>query len=220
MSKPLNFILIGRSGSGKGTQADFLIKHFGNLRYFSTGDMFRNLAKSDSVVSTKIREIISKGGLPPDSLATMLWMHEISFKVKAGEGILADGFPRRLPEAKKLDEFLKFLGRANSTFYFLIDISREDSFNRLTKRRQCRKCGRLIPWVGEFKKLETCDKCGGELITRPDDFPEAINNRLDFYEENVIQVIEYYEGKGKLIKINGDQSLEDVFKDILKALKR
>jgi adenylate kinase len=220
MEKPLNFVLIGRSGSGKGTQAKLLMEHFGNLYYISTGDFFRDLAKADTDVGERIRKILTEGGLPYDDLATTLWMHEIAYRVKKNEGIMADGFPRRLNEAKNLDQFLKFLERETNTFYILIDISREEAFNRLTKRRICKKCERLIPWVGEFKKLKVCDKCGGELLERPDDTPEAINNRLDYYEERVIPVVKYYEEQSKLLKINGEQSIVDVFQDILKAIKK
>jgi adenylate kinase len=219
MKKPYNFILIGKSGSGKGTQAKLLMEKFGNLYYISTGDLLRSLIKTGSDMGKRIKKILDSGGLPSDDIATTLWMYEISFNVKEDQGILADGFPRRLPEAKNLDKFLEFLERKDFTFYILVDISREEAFNRLAKRRQCKKCGRLIPWIGEFKKLEVCDKCGGELVTRPDDVPEAINNRLDYYEENVVPVVEYYEKKGKLTKINGDQPIESVFQDILKAIK-
>ena len=98
----------------------------------------------------------------------------------------------------------------------LINISGKESFNRLTKRRQCQKCGQLIPWVGEFKK---CDKCSGELITRPDDKMEVIEKRLEEYKKETIPSINYYKKRGRLIKINGEQSIENVFKDILKAIK-
>lgn len=217
--KPLNFVLIGRSGSGKGTQAKLLMEKFGNLHYISTGDLFRDLAKAETDAGEKIRKILAAGGLPYDDLATTLWMHEIAFKIKKDEGILADGFPRRLNEAKNLDQFLEFLERKDNTLYLLVDISREEAFNRLKKRRICEKCGRLIPWVGEFKKLKVCDQCGGELQIRPDDIPEAINNRLDYFEERVAPVIKYYEEQGKLLKINGEQPIKDVFQDILKATK-
>jgi len=220
MKKILNFVFIGRSGSGKGTQAKLLMKHFGNLHHFCTGDMFRDLAKADSAVSRIIKKILKEGGLPYDDLATTLWMHEISYKLKEDEGILADGFPRRLKEAQNLDEFLDFLGRKESTKILLIDISREDALNRLTKRRTCKKCGRLIPWVGKFKELKVCDKCGGELFTRTDDVPEAINSRLDYFEERVMPVVDYYRKQGRLIKINGDQPIDDVFKELLDKIKK
>jgi adenylate kinase len=219
MNKILNFILIGRSGCGKGTQADLLKKHFGNLHHFSTGDMFRALAKAETAVGAKIREVISKGGLPLDDIATTLWMHAISFELKESEGLLADGFPRRLLEAKNLDRFLDFLGRKENTFCLLVDISREEAFNRLTKRRICKQCGQLIPWVGEFKKITVCHKCGGELLTRADDTEKAINSRLDYYEENVVPVVEYYKEQKQLIRVDGEQPIDKVFEDILKAIE-
>jgi len=219
MKNSLNFIVLGKSGSGKGTQAKLLTEHFGDLRHFCTGDMFRALSKADTAVGSKIREIMTKGGLPLDDIATTLWMHKISFELKENEGMIADGFPRRVPEAENLDRFLEFLSRKESTICILVDISREEAFGRLTKRRQCKKCNRLIPWVGKFKELKVCDECGGELITRADDKEEAIKNRLDYYEENVVPVVEYYRKNGKLIEINGEQSIEKVFEDILKAIK-
>ena len=218
-NKPLNFVLIGRSGSGKGTQVKLLSKHFGNLVTIASGDLFRNLAKAGTDVAERVRKTMNEGGLPYDDLARTLWTHEIAYKVRADQGILADGLPRRLSEAKDFDQLLEFLERKENTFFLLIDISREEAFHRLTKRRVCKKCGGLIPWVGEFKKLEACNKCGGELITRPDDAPEAINNRLDYYDNRVMKVVKHYEEQGVLIRINGEQSIEDVFKDVLKAIK-
>lgn len=217
--KTLNFTLIGRSGSGKGTQAKLLMKHFGNLYYVYTGDLFRDLAKADTDTGKRIKKIIEKGGLPFDELATTLWMHKIAYNIKENQGIIFDGSPRRLDEAKSLDEFMEFLERKENTFNILIDISRKEAFNRLSKRRICKKCERLIPWVGEFKKLKVCDKCGGELVTRPDDTSEAINNRLDFYDKRVVEVIDYYGKQNRLIRINGEQSIEDVFQDILRAIR-
>lgn len=218
MAKSLNIILIGRSGSGKGTQANLLTERFGNFYYLSTGDLFRDLAKQETDAGKRIKEILAKGGLPYDDLATALWMHNLAYNLKEKQGLLADGFPRRLNEAKDLDNFLEFLGRKKDTFYILIGISREEAFERLSKRRICADCGKLIPWLEEFKKLEVCDKCGGALGPRADDIPEAINGRLDFYDERVIEVVNYYEEQGKLLKINGEQSIEKVFEDIIKAI--
>ena len=161
---------------------------------------------------------MENGGLPFDALATTLWMHEIAFNMKENQGLMADGFPRRLDEAKNLDDFLKFLDRKENTYYILIDISREEAFNRLTKRRLCLGCGRIIPYFGDFIKLKKCDECQGELVTRPDDKPEAINNRLDYYEERVVPIIDYWKEKGELIKINGEQSIEGTHEEILKAI--
>lgn len=218
MKKPLNFILIGRSGCGKGTQAKLLMKHFGNLFYIYTGDLFRDLAKADTDTGKRIKKIISEGGLPFDDLATSLWMYKAAYNVKENQGILFDGSPRRLQEAKNIDEFMEFLERKENTFNILLDISRQEGFNRLSKRRICKKCGRLVPWVGKFKELKVCDECGGELIIRPDDTPEVINNRLDFYDKRVVEAVEYYRKQNRLVEINGEQSIKDVHKDILKAI--
>ena len=219
MDKPKNFTLIGKSGCGKGTQAKLLIKEFGDFCCVSTGDLFRDLSKANTDTSARVAKIVRSGGFPPDDLAVTLWMYELAYKLKENQGILADGFPRRLNEAEALDRFLEFLERKENSFNLLIDISREEAFGRLTKRRICKDCGRLIPWVGEFKELKNCDKCGGELITRHDDNVEAINNRLDFYDETMVKVVQYYEQQGRLIRINGEQPINDVFKEVLEKIQ-
>ena len=217
--KPLNFVLIGRSGCGKGTQAKLIKEHFRNIVSISTGDMFRKLMKLDTDIGKRVRKTIEKGGLPFDDLATALWTYKIAFEIKENQGILADGLPRRLNEAKDFDKLLKYMKRDDSTYFILLDISRKEAFGRLSKRKICKKCGCLVPWVGKFKNQKVCDKCGGELIIRHDDNPEAINNRLDYYDNRVAEVVEYYRNKNNLIEIDGEQSIENVFKDILKKIK-
>ncbi|MBD3207867.1 MAG: adenylate kinase, partial [Candidatus Nealsonbacteria bacterium] len=106
------------------------------------------------------------------------------------------------------------------TQVLLVDISKEEAIQRLTKRRMCSQCGRIIPFVGKFKEIDKCDKCGGDLITREDDDIEGVKERLGWFDTDVKPVIDYYQGKGKLTKINGEQSIEDVFEDVLKALKK
>jgi adenylate kinase len=121
-------------------------------------------------------------------------------------------------EAEMLDETLSWYGWKN-TRVLLIDISREEAFDRLTKRRICKTCEKTFPFIGKFKTLEKCDKCGGELKTRMDDSPQAINERLDFYDEEVLPVVGHYERKGILTKINGEQEIEKVFEEILEKIK-
>jgi len=216
--KPLSFALIGRSGCGKGTQADLLMKHFGNLFYVSTGDLLRGLAKMDTSAGKEANKILASGNLIPDFLIIGLWTRELCNNLKDGQGVLFDGAPRRLLESQQMDQFLDFLGRKEGFFPILLDISRKEAFDRLAKRRICKKCGKLIPWVGDFKKLEKCDNCGGELAHRPDDNAGAINNRLDFFDSEVEKVVDYYKKDNRLITVNGEQSIEKVFEDILKAI--
>ena len=187
-SKPVNLILFGRSGSGKGTQAELLAKHFNNVLHVSTGDLMRDLAAHDTDAGTKIKEVLDSGGLPFDYMATTLWMHEISYKLKKNESLVCDGMPRRLNEAENLYDFLSWLERIENTKALIIEISREEAIKRLGKRG------------------------------RGDDDKDAINKRLDWYEDRVVPAINFFKDKGLIININGEQSIEDVFKEILEKI--
>ena len=219
--KPMNFIVLGPQGCGKGTQAKLLLKEFKNLYYVSTGDFFRKLSVTKSDAGQRVKRVVDAGGLPYDDLATTLWMHEIAFNVKENQGILADGFPRRVNEAHNLYGFLKFLGRDKNTLIVLLNISEKEAINRLTKRRICKKCGQLIPWVGKYKTITKCDKCGGGLEVRTDDDADGIRKRLAWYKQRAIPALNYLKKQGlPLLKINGEQSIENVFKDVLRAIKK
>lgn len=220
MHKPINFVLIGRSGCGKGTQAKLLMEHFGNLFYISAGHLFRKLAEYDTQVGHKVKDVLNNGGLQFNYLATMLWVSEISYNLKEDQCFCLDGAPRRIEEAKMLDDFLQYFDRKESTMIILLDISRQEASDRLTKRRICKNCGQLIPWVGDYKNLQACDKCGGDLEERADDTPEAIKNRLDYFDKDVSKVIKYFQKKKRLVKINGEQPIEKVFQDILDAIRK
>lgn len=187
--KILNFILIGPPGSGKGTQAKLLLKKFKNYYYISTGKLFRRLAETKTDVGERIKKVVESGGLPFDDLATTLWMYEIAFNVKKNQGIVADGFPRRLQEAKDLDNFLQFLDRKKNTYFFLISISEREALKRLSKR------GRMDDDIKDIKK------------------------RFRIYRQRTIPAINYFRKQGLLIKINGEQPIENVFKDILRVIK-
>lgn len=187
--KPLNFIFIGRSGSGKGTQAKFLLDHLPNMAYISTGDLMRDLAKQDTDSGKRIKAILDNGGLPFDDMATTLWMHQIAYTIKEGQGIICDGFPRRANEAKNLDNFLDWLERKEQTRVLLVDISREEALKRLKLR-------------GRYDDMEDND----------------IKNRLDYFEEGVVPAINYYKEQNRLIHINGEQTREEVFKEILQKI--
>jgi len=189
-SKPLNFILVGRSGSGKGTQAELLKKHFSNMVHITTGDLMRDLAEKDTDVGARIKQILKEGGLPYDDLATALWMHKIAYTIRRDQGIICDGFPRRVNEAHNLDRFLEWLDRKDNTKVLFLDIAHGEAFTRLKKR------GREI-----------------------DDNDEAIRGRMSFFEDKVMSVVHYYRESGRLININGEQSVEGVFKEILEKIK-
>lgn len=188
MNNLLNFILIGRSGCGKGTQGELLAKYFGNLYYISSGKLFRDLATQKTDIGFRVKEILDKGNLQPDELAMALWIHELSYNVKPGQGIIFDGAPRRKEEAEHLDELLKFMGRFENTKIILIDISKKEALKRL------------------------------KLRAREDDNDSAINNRMEFFDRDVQPVVDYYTSQRRLIKINGEQNVEKIFEDIIASL--
>lgn len=216
--QPKIIILFGRSGCGKGTQAKLLRGEFG-FDYLSSGDLLRNKIKDDDFSGRKLRDVLKNGELAPTFLMFQLWSEKIrEIKNKNDlKGLIIDGSPRALAEAKLIDEVFEWY-EWEDVKIILLDISDDEAFGRLTKRRICKNCGRLIPWVGDFKNLEKCDKCGGELETRPDDKPEAIRARLDYYNKDVQPAVDYYEKTGALIRINGEQPIKDVYQGILKVL--
>jgi len=196
--KILNFVIIGPPGSGKGTQAKLLLKHFGSLYYISTGDLFRKLSATKTDAGKRVKKIVYSGGLPMDEIAITLWMHEIIFRVKENQGILGDGFPRRISEARGIDELLEFLERKKNTYFFLIDISEKESYKRLIRR---------------------VDAVTGKEIKRADDEKKDIKLRWKLYRQRTVPAIKYLKKNCRLTRINGEQPIEKVFKDISKAIK-
>ncbi len=219
MKKILVIIIIGPPGSGKGTQARLLAKKFG-LEYIGSGDTLRKRQKVADFTGKKLVKVMGRGELVPSLIVADVWVDEFRKLKKRPKinGIVLDSWNRTITEANLMDEALDWYEWGANVKVILINISRRESFNRLTKRRQCKNCGRLIPWLGEFKKLKKCDKCGGELFVRRDDNIQSIKKRLEEFKEDTLLAINHYKKQGRLIKINGEQSIEKVFKDILKAL--
>lgn len=186
--QPQIIILMGRSGCGKGTQAQFLQKKFG-FDYLSSGDLLRERVKKEDFSGKKLKKVLEEGDLAPTFLVSQLWSSKIK-EVKDRpdlNGLIIDGSPRSWPEAELMNDIFEWY-EWKDIKVILLDISDEEAFNRLTKRR------------------------------RFDDNPEAIRSRLDFYKDAVQPAVDYYEKQGKLIKINGHQSIEGVHQEILKSL--
>ncbi len=217
---PKAIIIMGPPGSGKGTQAKLLCKKF-NLEYVGCGDTLRARQKVGDFTGEKLVKVMGRGELVPSFVIVKIigdTLEKLKKRPKVN-GFVLDGWTRIIYEATLADEALEWYEWDKNVKVILLKISEKESSNRLTKRRQCKKCGRLIPWLGEFKKLKKCDKCEGELIARLDDKMESIKMRLEEFKNQTILAINYYKKQGRLITINGEQSIEDVFKDILKVLK-
>lgn len=216
------YTLLGRAGCGKGTQAKLLTEKFG-LIYVGSGELLRSRVGQNDFTGRRADQTMKAGDLVPTSLIFMLWINRLE-EIKKKEsnefkGLIFDGSPRKMIEAFLLEESLAWYDWNKNFKAILVDISRQEAFDRLTKRRQCAKCGQLIPYVGEYKNLVVCDKCGGELVMRQDDKPEAINQRLDLFDQEVMPVVEHFEKKGLLVKINGEQPIDKVFEEILSKIQ-
>jgi adenylate kinase len=220
MKKPLTIIMFGRPGSGKGTQAALLAKDF-KLEHFSSGEALRARKKQGGFTGKKLGEVMNRGEWVPENTIIKIWLDRMEeFKNKKNfSGWIYDGGPRLNLEADLLSEALKWYEWDENTKSVLIDISAKTALDRLTKRRQCSKCGELIPWVGEFKKIKKCHKCGGELFLRSDDTPAAIKGRIDQFRKFTMPAMRRFNKGRKFIKINGDQPIDKVYKDLLKAIK-
>lgn len=220
MKKPLVIILLGKSGCGKGTQAKLLTQKFG-LEYIGSGDMLRARGKKDDFTGKKITQIMLTGGLHPTAVIFKLWLdraEELKQK-KDLKGFVMDGNPRKILEAYLIDGALGWYEWDKNVKIVLVDISNQEAIWRLTKRRMCQDCKELIPFVGEFRKMNQCPKCGGNLVTRADDTIKSAKNRLKWFKTDVQPIINYYKKTGRLFKVNGEQPIDDVFKDILKVIK-
>lgn len=214
------FILLGKSGCGKGTQAKLLQEKFA-LDYIGSGDLLRERAQKKDFVGRKIAELLLSGKLIPMPAIFKLWLDKTEkLKEKKNfKGFAMDGNPRRISEAYLIDEAFDFYEWGKNVKAILVDISDKEAVLRLTKRRICKKCKELIPFVGHFRDLKKCHKCSGELVNRSDDTINSVRKRLKWFKTDVQPVVDYYKKTGRLVKINGEQSIEDVFKSILKALK-
>ncbi len=214
------FIILGPPGAGKGTQTKLLQKKFG-LEYIGSGDLLRARKKKQDYTGSKIAESIDSGKRVPTPVIFKLWMDKLE-ELKQNlelKGFVFDGSPRTTFEAQMVDWALEWYDWDKNKKALFINISEQEAIDRLTKRRICKDCGRILPYIGKFKTLKKCDKCGGELYTREDDEIEDIKERLRWFKEEVLPVVDYYKNKGILIEINGEQSIEDVEQEILEKLK-
>lgn len=210
----MNLVLIGPPGSGKGTQARLLVEKF-KLLYFSPGEVFRDLVKKGGKLASKIAKIMEEGKLIPDKL--MFSILDDYFKKKnLSLGLVFDGFPRNLAQAKLLERWLAAKKMKVDKVFFLF-LESEIAVARLSARLECPKCEANFNLLTKPpRKDELCDFCGISLVRRGDDQQETIAKRLAVFERETAPAVDFYKEKGVLEEVDGERPVEVIFEDILR----
>jgi adenylate kinase len=210
---------MGPQGAGKGTQADIIAPRLGLIK-LSTGDLFRSAVAAGSELGRLAQGYLDRGELVPDDITLAIVeerLEQIAEDPNA-RGALFDGFPRTRAQAEGLDALLAKRDECLAAV-IEIDVPREKLIARLAGRRYCPACG--ATYHVEFnppQQAGICDRCGGPLVQRPDDTPEAIRRRLDLYDEQTAPLLAFYQQRGLLIRVDGDRPIEEVTHDILAAI--
>lgn len=204
----MKVVLMGAPGAGKGTQATGICERF-NLPHISTGDILRKNIREKTELGIIVKEIIDNGKLVTDDIIVKM-MKERLQEDDCKNGWLLDGFPRTIAQAIALDEIDSPDTALN------IDVPHEKLFSRISGRRMC-PCGETYH-VSSLGGVTTCAKCGQTLYQRDDDREETVKVRLKAYGEQTAPLIGYYEEKGKLLNVDGDDSVDVVSKRVIEAL--
>jgi len=219
MSKNVNLVLLGPPGAGKGTQAKRLVENF-PLVHLSSGDMLRAERAAGSELGKKVTSYMDGGKLVPDDLVTEVVISRIRHELSNGsKGVLLDGFPRTLPQARDLDAALAKSGTKIDT---VIDLQMDCELvvDRMSGRRSCSKCGRVYHVkANPPKKAGVCDTCDLPLVQRVDDQEEVVRKRLTVYTEQTAPLEAYYEKAGLLKLVDASKDIDEVTAQVEKIIR-
>lgn len=214
-----NIMFIAPPAAGKGTQAKKIVKKF-KIPHISTGDILREISKEESEVGLYVRETLASGQLVKDEITYQL-IEERLAKEDCKNGYIIDGFPRNIEQAYEYDKILKRLNYDVGNV-ILIDIDKKTLEKRVTGRRLCENCNAIfnINDKDNTPKVESiCDKCGAKLYQRSDDNLESFQIRYNTYEEKTEPIIEHYRKQGVLKVVNGNDTVENIYKKIEEIIK-
>lgn len=205
----MKIVLLGAPGSGKGTHAQRLTKEL-NIPQISTGDIFRKNLKEETPLGLQVKEIMAKGQLVPDAITVAIVKDRLA-QDDCANGYILDGFPRSLVQAEELDKF------EDVQFAVNIDVDKQAVIDRLSGRRFCPDCNGTYH-VSTLNGQDKCPNCGGTLIARQDDSEQTVRDRLDVYEKTTMPLIDYYARQGKLVNVDGNGTIEEVYNRVLRAI--
>ena len=204
----MKIIMLGPPGSGKGTVSEKLEKDFGFF-HLSPGELLREEVKKDTTIGKDIKKYMENGDLVPDQFVVEM----VKLEIKDKEDYILDGFPRSVGQAKTIDDF-------GIDMVIFLDVPEDQVVERLSGRRMCPKCGagfhtKYIPSKEEGK----CDNCGGDLLQRKDDKPEAVKERFRVYHEKTQPLIDFFREKGILKEIDGAPLPAEVYANVKKVVE-
>jgi adenylate kinase len=208
----MRLILLGGPGAGKGTQAKKLVEKY-NIPQISTGDILRGAVKNNTELGQKAKSFMDAGELVPDDVIIGIVKDRIQ-ENDCEKGFIFDGFPRTTAQAEELDTMLTELNiKLDSAINF--KVSDEVIVARMSGRRTCAQCQAVFNIKFNPPKQEgVCDKCSGELTQRDDEKEDVVRNRLKVYEDQTAPLIDFYNNKGLLKDINGEQEINTIFEEV------
>ncbi len=209
-----NIMFIAAPAAGKGTQAELVVQKYG-IPHISTGDILREISKEDSEIGNYVAETLSSGKLVKDEITYQLIEDRLK-KDDCKNGYIIDGFPRNIEQANEYDKILEKLGYEVGNVIH-INVDKNTLEKRITGRRICEDCNTIynINDKNSSPQVESiCDNCGGKLYQRSDDNLESFQTRYNTYEEKTAPIIEHYRKQGVLKEVDGDDSVENIFKKI------
>ncbi len=204
----LAICIMGIQGCGKGTQSKKIKEAF-DLAHISTGDLFRAHIKEQTPIGKELKGYLDEGELVPDELVIRLLKQEID---KQGKGFILDGFPRNISQA----EFLLQEFEIDKVIY--MDLKEDLAIARMSARQNCPSCNIEYSLIHQPKVADVCDKCGKPLQRRDDDNPKAIAKRVATFKKQTEPLLDFFASKNILIKVDADQSPEQVFGNIKENL--
>ncbi len=211
-------ILLGAPGAGKGTQAVYVAQKL-NLVHIATGDLFRRAIEQGTELGIQIKSYVEKGMLVPNEITIRMILERLSAP-DCESGVVFDGFPRDLEQARTLDEALAKQTKAIDRVVY-IKVSEEELLKLPSGRWVCRNCQASYHATDSPPEVwGKCDKCGGELYQRSDDTVETVKKRLQVYFTQTAPLIDYYTQAGKLMEVYGEGGIDGVGRRIIVALRR
>ena len=214
MAQGLRLVLFGPPGAGKGTQAQLLRDRL-KVTHISSGDLFRHYVSKGTPLGLRAKEYMDRGELVPDEVTIDIVLDKV-MSIPDEEGFILDGFPRNPNQAEQLEKKLAAESRKLDKVVH-IDVSEPELLRRLGGRYICRDC-QAPHSIGEGDEGKKCDQCCGALYQRDDDAPAAVKKRLDVYKEETTPVLGFYRERGVLVHISGDNTVDEVNKQVMEAL--